>query len=378
MRYTSFIICFFNICYSNCQNLEIIHINIGQGSSTLILGPEENGRRISVLFDCGQTLSRTSDKDGGLIIYNLLNEKGIKILDYLVISHYDADHLGGLIYGENLSHRTSFSLGPNNVPGELGDDDNDGQGDWLDKNYNQFDFSEWGLSDDIKITNIVDRGDESTPSSAAFGKYLTFTQAVSERVSIITLSDIEDFQINLGNEVRISCLAGNGIVIGEGQIYNASSENERSIALLVQYNKFDYLIGGDLIGKRGTESGPEDARLEYYVGKYIENQDINIDVLVANHHGANNTSELGFLNLIKAENAIISVGENTYGHPHPDHLERLIGSGVARIYQTNLGSPKWPVSQLVKNKQFISNNHITITTDGENYSINNDHYVCDN
>ena len=145
------------------QNLEIIQINIGQGNSTLILGPEVNGSRISVLYDCGQTLTASSDKDGGRIIYDVLNSQGVKELDYLVISHYDADHLGGLIYGTHSSHRSSFSLGPNNVSGAIGDDDGDDQADWLDNDYQKFDFSEWGLHDDIRIKRIIDRGNADPP-----------------------------------------------------------------------------------------------------------------------------------------------------------------------------------------------------------------------
>ncbi|MEP5611376.1 MAG: MBL fold metallo-hydrolase [Cyclobacteriaceae bacterium] len=364
--------------YSFSQELEIIQINIGQGNSTLILGPVENGNRISVLYDCGQTLASSSNKDGGSIIYDVLKDNGVRSLDYLVISHYDADHLGGLIFGTNKSHRSSFSLGPNNVPGDDGDDDGDGQSDWLDAKNEKFDFSEWGLDDDIKIGKIVDRGDQSPPSSATFRKFKIFTQAVSERISLVDLSDIEDFQIDLGGGASIKCLAGNGYVLGKGKVDAAESENERSITFLVEYGGFDYLIGGDLIGKRGTDSGPEDARSEYYVGKYISDNNINIDVLVANHHGANNTSEMGFLNLIKAEYAIVSTGENRYGHPHPDHMERLLGSGVKKIYQTNPGDPKWTLSAFVRNRQVISNDHIVLTTDGNIYSINGVEFTCDN
>ena len=201
---------------------------------------------------------------------------------------------------------------------------------------------------------------------------------MEERISVDDLEDIRNFRIDLGGGATIKCIAANGYVIGKGEVEDAESENERSIAFLVEYGAFDYLIAGDLIGKRGTSSGPEDARLEYYVGKYISDNQINIDVLVANHHGANNTSELTFLNLIKPEYAIISVGENSYGHPHPDHLERLLGSGVIKIYQTNKGNPEWRLSRFVENRQVITNDHITLITDGVSYSINGDIYVCDN
>ncbi|TRX59066.1 hypothetical protein FNH22_11095 [Fulvivirga sp. M361] len=359
------------------SDLQIIHINIGQGSSTLILGPEVNGRRISVLYDCGQTLTAGSDKDGGKIIYDLLKDKGVQELDYLVISHYDADHLGGAIYGTSNFHRSSFAMGPDNVPGALGDDDNDGDKDWLDNDKIKFDFSEWGKGDDIKVKKIVDRGSTSTPTSKTYQKYRALTEA-TEYIALEEPSDFENYTIDLGAGAGMSCLTANGYVKGAGLIDKAKSENERSITFLIEYGAFDYLIGGDLIGKRGTESGPEDARLEYHLGKYIRDHMINIDVFQVNHHGANNTSEMAFLNLIKAEYAIISCGENKYGHPYPDNLERLLGSGVRKIYQTNRGEPKWTLSDYVKNRQKIADDHIQLSTNGVSFKINGDVYISDN
>ncbi|MEO9967171.1 MAG: hypothetical protein ABJF11_15335 [Reichenbachiella sp.] len=363
--------------FSEAQELEITHINIGQGSSTLIQGPDSSGQRISVLYDCGQTLTKGSPKDGGKIIYDVLSNKGISELDYLIISHYDADYLGGIVFGTNNSHRTSFALGPNNVPGNLGDDDGNGKKDWLDSNNEKFDFPEWGLGDDIKIKKIIDRGDKKPSNSKTFKKYKIFTEA-TKRVSLDSLDDIQDFVIDLGGGAKMTCLSANGFVLGKGKVDKAESENERSISFLIEFGAFDYLLGGDLIGKRGTAQGPEDARLEYYVGKYLTDKSINIDAFQVNHHAANNTSELGFLNLIKAEVAIASVGKNGYGHPHPDNLERLLSSGVKGVYQTNKGKPAWTLSDYVKSRQVITNDHVVLITNGVSYRINEDVYICDN
>jgi len=57
---------------------------------------------------------------------------------------------------------------------------------------------------------------------------------------------------------------------------------------------------------------------------------LKIDVLKVAHHGSKSSSSKDFLHQIEAKVAIISVGENTYGHPHISVLERL------RAYQVNL------------------------------------------
>src|SRR5687768_12683217 len=75
-------------------NLEIHHINIGQGDSALIVGP--TGK--SLLFDVGETHWNSSSKAQiiGPYIEGVL---GCKSLDYVLISHFHLDHIGYVGYG---------------------------------------------------------------------------------------------------------------------------------------------------------------------------------------------------------------------------------------------------------------------------------------
>lgn len=372
----------FTIAQINIPDNEIIihHINVGQGDATLILGPKESGKRVSILFDCGQTTTKSDKRDGGLIIHQVLTSFGLKSLDYLIISHYDADHLGGIVHGPSASHLTSFALGPDNVPGSLGDDDGNEKSDWIGSGEVNFDATEWGNGDDIKIRTLIDRGENGVaklPSSITYKKYVVFRKYVQDYRAIESMADIEGNTISLGGGAKMTCLSANGLVRGHGLVENANSENEMSISFLLEYGKFDYFIGGDLIGRRGTSKGPEDAKLEHFAGKYLIERGEQIDVLRTNHHGANNTCDSSFLNLIKAEYAIISVGLSDHGHPHPDHLQRLVDSGVRKIYQTNFGKPDGPLSESIQSLHSIANGHILLTSDGGQYVINGDVYSCD-
>jgi|GEM_PF-6647844 len=82
---------------SLAQDLEIVNIRVGQGDATLIQGPADAmGNRVNVLFDAGDI----PDRDAGNIIRTVLWKRGVTALDYhLVISHDDADHLGGVAAG---------------------------------------------------------------------------------------------------------------------------------------------------------------------------------------------------------------------------------------------------------------------------------------
>jgi competence protein ComEC len=62
-------------------------------------------------------------------------------------------------------------------------------------------------------------------------------------------------------------------------------------------------------------------------------QPLQADVLKVPHHGAA-TSVPEFFQAVSAEAAVVSVGENTYGHPVPSTLDAITESG-ARIWRTD-------------------------------------------
>ena len=63
------------------------------------------------------------------------------------------------------------------------------------------------------------------------------------------------------------------------------------------------------------------------------NTDVTADILKVSHHGSKFSSSAAFLEQVRAEEAVISCGENNiYGHPHEETMERLeaVGSSVYR------------------------------------------------
>ena len=72
------------------SNFNIYFIDVGQGDSTLIVTP--NNKKI--LIDGGG--SSTYDIGENILIPYLLDRK-IKKLDYVIISHFDQDHVGGIL-----------------------------------------------------------------------------------------------------------------------------------------------------------------------------------------------------------------------------------------------------------------------------------------
>src|SRR6266581_3641234 len=69
-------------------NLNMYWIDVEGGASTLIVSPSGE----SLLIDTGWTVD---DRDARRI-HAMAQHAGLKKIDYLVISHFHADHVGGL------------------------------------------------------------------------------------------------------------------------------------------------------------------------------------------------------------------------------------------------------------------------------------------
>ena len=75
------------------NDLNIYFIDVGQGDSCLVVTPQNK----KVLIDGGG--SETSDYNVGKnILLPYLYARGIKEVDYIFISHFDTDHVGGILY----------------------------------------------------------------------------------------------------------------------------------------------------------------------------------------------------------------------------------------------------------------------------------------
>lgn len=351
--------------FAVAQELLIHNLRVGQGDATLIQGPiQSDGSRVNVLVDAGDIPKR----DGGDIIRAVLWKKDIQVLDYLIITHDDADHLGGIAFGGR--HGESFLLGFNDVPGAPGDDDGDGTADWIQGSPDFVpDPEEMGLGDDVRVLQYVDYGEHNMRSTTqAIKKYNRFANANGNRITLETQADADDFEIDLGSGARMILFATNGFVRGESQrVADVDRPNEKSLSFLVTFGDFDYLISGDLIGR---QHGSENARVEEVVGQAIVDEGFNVDVLHANHHGANNASSSTFLNIIKPEIVIISAGNrNDHKHPNIEALERMIDAGVDRIFQTSWGTTRGHIPWDLRDHQAIWQQDISIRTDGDKFWI---------
>lgn len=101
----------------------------------------------------------------------------------------------------------------------------------------------------------------------------------------------------------------------------SGESNESGLCVLASGKKMDVLITGDM--EMGTEL------------LLLKNNNLpDVDVLVAGHHGSGDSTSKILLEQVKPEIVVISVGDNHYGHPHRETLER-IKAVKAEIYRTD-------------------------------------------
>lgn len=157
-------------------------------------------------------------------------------------------------------------------------------------------------------------------------------------VGTLYLPDIHDAEEEDGREI-VEALAGRyGVEIRYitqlEEIENGASTlhiypplgeegaNELGLSVLCSLGNFDVLITGDM-------DAETEAKL---VGTYAFP---DIEVLVVGHHGSKYSTGTTLLEAVTPEVGVISVGDNSYGHPTEETLLRLADAGMT-VYRTDL------------------------------------------
>ncbi len=110
--------------------------------------------------------------------------------------------------------------------------------------------------------------------------------------------------------------------IGSDSNFEDEDVNESSVVTRIIYGNNAILLTGDL----GFRS--EEQLLSIY-------PNIDSNILKVGHHGSKYASSQEFLSIVRPEVAVISVGQNGYGHPSEDTLDRLADIG-ADVYRTDV------------------------------------------
>ncbi len=306
------------------QTLEIHYIDVGWGGSVFIKGPDGT----TVLMEAGNTGKGTQ------YVVPYLKSIGVQPangFDYMIGGHQHCDHIGGLDEVINAGYNV--------------------------RNKQYYNGSTYA-------STCVDGWNAAAATTTAGAP-------VAMPVGTV---------IPLGNGAKITCVARNGSIIGGGSV-SVSDENDRSIALLIQYGGFDFLWASDLGGGSDTCTGRSTAQVD------VESSVISaispggafplisaggIDLLHVNHHGSESSTNPTYFNMSDPAVAIIGVGDGEssgWDLPRIDVVEHVLMAQSSScvtapptlVLQTEEGNP---IGSLASHAGYCVGN-IKITTDGQ-------------
>ncbi|HZK01625.1 MAG TPA: DNA internalization-related competence protein ComEC/Rec2 [Anaerovoracaceae bacterium] len=103
-------------------------------------------------------------------------------------------------------------------------------------------------------------------------------------------------------------------------------ENLSCLVMKICYKGVSALITGDI--------GFEGEAMLLEASSRNDNMSLKTDVLKVGHHGSRFSTGNDFIEAVNPKVAIIQVGKNNFGHPHPDVIEKLSEKGIM-IYRND-------------------------------------------
>lgn len=258
-------------------NIFVHFIDVGQGDATLI----EFDDGSTMLIDAGP---KSSSDD----LVNYINNLGISTIDYFLITHPDADHVGGGI-----------------------------------KIFENFQINNFYRP---MISSVSEKDTSSYPVHDT-GTYDEIIQAYlnEENCNLFYNSDAVSI---IGDNYSVNIIYPDGVY---------EDTNDSSAICFIKIYDFKFLFMAD------ADTKIESKLIEIY------GYELQADVLKVGHHGAETSTSEEFLEVVKPNYAVISVGENDYGHPSEKVLELLDLENVKYFITYESGNIVASVSQALLN-----------------------------
>ncbi|MBZ5617316.1 MAG: MBL fold metallo-hydrolase [Acidobacteriia bacterium] len=261
LLFLGFLLVVFAAVLPAAKNLEVYSIDVEGGQSTLIVAPGGE----SMLVDTGWAGHNRRDADR---ILAAAKSAGVKKIDYLVITHYHADHAGG-------------------VP---------------------------QLAEKIPIRNFVDHGasvESGKDADVLFNAYTAFrdkgTHLQVKPGDTIPIKGIDVRVLSAGGDVLAAPLAGAGQPNPECATFQRhdvdTSENARSVGVLITYGDFRMIDLGDLTWNKEFDL------------VCPANKIGAVDVYLVSHHGMNMSGSPQLVHALHPRVAIMNNGARKGGSP---------------------------------------------------------------
>lgn len=296
------------------DGIKIHFIDVGQADATLIEFPTGE----IMLIDCGDTSESSHSKFVSYLSkINFSIEDEEKVLDYLILTHPDSDHIGGAEYiFENFKvkhcYRPDIYASNEELP-----------------------------EDTSLIVQLYDS--ENSRAAQLYANVISKIYEEEGCIVIKTVQELEISSVSYNSETAETDIS-NWIINFYAPIvselpyrtnddYQRPITNDYSPIFILSYLDKKIMFTGDASDK------VEKAFINFYDDEMFSYIDFDIDILKLGHHGSRYSTCEEFLNFVTPEYVIASVGANNqYKHPSSHTIERLNNYGIDTnsIYRTDL------------------------------------------
>jgi len=287
------------------RNAYVQFLDVGQGDSMLV----RTGTGKHLLVDTGGTVSFRKPGDewrerrdpyeiGRKLIVPLLRERGVRRLDALVLTHLDADHVGGAE----------------------------------------------AVLRDVPVDAIIWNG---TWKDNDLTERL-FRAAEARGIPVYAVRSGERWTLDSSTSLEVLYPMGGNTVDADDSSHplplpELDEQNELSVVLRMTLYGRTFLLTGDL-------EAPGEKRIVAKEMSRSEGAQLlltppAVDVMKVAHHGSKTSTSAEWLAWWHPANSVISVGRNNlYGHPHPTVVERIAEEGSLLLRTDEDGEIQYRIS----------------------------------
>jgi len=165
------------------KNLKVYFIDVGQGDSTFIVTPHKK----TILIDGGGSLQENFDVGKKTLIPYIL-DRGYTKIDYVFVSHFDLDHVGGVL----------------------------------------------SVLEELKVGKVI------------IGKQFENSENYKEMIKIASKKKIEIMQLDKEKEIVIDNIKFNILWPDRENIIKENNLNNNSLVMKMEYKNFSMLFTGDI------------------------------------------------------------------------------------------------------------------------------------
>ena len=184
------------------------------------------------------------------------------------------------------------------------------------KGYSKIDFIVATHADADHIQGLNDIAKNFEIGQALFGRMPHGDPEFRQLSDVLARRQIPNGLINRGMTLKFGSATVEVLYPLADSSENAASDNDHSVVLRIVYGNRAFLFTGDI------ESGAESDLLS-------RGGNLTADLIKVAHHGSRTSSTQAFIDSVRPECAVISVGRHSrFGHPHKEVVDRWLAAGV--------------------------------------------------